>query len=100
MLLRVADEKRLPFAVQVPNATTAETIDRSLFTFIKQAVINKGTRDSVSLHRELKVMAEFGLLLHEKAGNQVFYQANSEHPIHKVFVKADEVPKLVNLVNL
>ena len=45
-------------------------------------------------------MAEFGLLLHEKAGNQVFYQANSEHPIHKVFVKADEVPKLVNLVNL
>ncbi len=45
-------------------------------------------------------MAEFGLLLHEKAGNQVFYQANSECPIPKVFVKADEVAELVNPVNL
>ena len=27
MLLRVADEKRLPFAVQVPNAATAEAIE-------------------------------------------------------------------------
>ena len=26
MLLRVADEKRLPFAVQVPNATTVEAM--------------------------------------------------------------------------
>ena len=26
MLLRVADEKRLPFAVQVPNATTFEAM--------------------------------------------------------------------------
>ena len=26
MLLRVADEKRLPFAVQVPNATTLEAM--------------------------------------------------------------------------
>lgn len=31
---------------------------------------------------------------------QVFYQANSEYPIHKVFVKADEVAKLFNLANL
>lgn len=29
-----------------------------------------------SLHRELKAMAESGLLLREKIGNQVFYQAN------------------------
>ena len=27
MLRRVADEKRLPFAVQVPNAATAEAIE-------------------------------------------------------------------------
>ena len=33
-------------------------------------------------------MAESGLLLHEKAGNQVFYQANFECPIYKVFLKA------------
>lgn len=26
LLLRVADEKRLPFAVQVPNATTVKTM--------------------------------------------------------------------------
>ena len=36
-------------------------------------------------------MAESGLLLREKARNQVFYQANSECPIYKVFVKADEM---------
>ena len=35
-------------------------------------------------------MAESGLLLHEKAGNQVFYQANFECSIYKVFVKAGE----------
>ena len=27
MLLRVADEKRLPFAVQVPNATTVKAME-------------------------------------------------------------------------
>ena len=36
-----------------------------------------------SFHRELKAMAESGLLLREKAGNQVFYQANSECSIYK-----------------
>ena len=36
-----------------------------------------------SLHRELKAMAESGLLLREKAGNQVFYQANSECLIYE-----------------
>ncbi|RLA26736.1 MAG: nucleotidyltransferase domain-containing protein [Gammaproteobacteria bacterium] len=30
-----------------------------------------------SLHRELKAMAESGLLLRERVGNQVFYQADS-----------------------
>jgi predicted nucleotidyltransferase len=30
-----------------------------------------------SLHRELKAMAESGLLLREKVGNQVFYRANT-----------------------
>ncbi|CAM3740906.1 type II toxin-antitoxin system RelB/DinJ family antitoxin [Halomonas casei] len=27
LMLRVADEKRLPFAVQVPNASTAKALD-------------------------------------------------------------------------
>ena len=27
LMLRIADEKRLPFAVQVPNATTAKAVE-------------------------------------------------------------------------
>ena len=34
-----------------------------------------------SLHRELKAMAESGLLLREKIGNQVFYRADTHCPI-------------------
>lgn len=36
-----------------------------------------------SLHRELKAMAESGLLLREKSGNQVFYKANLGSPIYE-----------------
>ncbi len=36
-----------------------------------------------SLHRELKAMAESGLLLREKIGNQVFYQANLDCSIYE-----------------
>lgn len=36
-----------------------------------------------SLHRELKAMAESGLLLRERIGNQVFYRANTECSIHE-----------------
>lgn len=36
-----------------------------------------------SLHRELKAMAESGLLLREKTGNQVFYRANSDCSIYE-----------------
>lgn len=36
-----------------------------------------------SLHRELKAMAESGLLLREKVGNQVFYQADIGCSIYK-----------------
>jgi predicted nucleotidyltransferase len=36
-----------------------------------------------SLHRELKAMAESGLLLRERVGNQVFYQADSGCPIYE-----------------
>ncbi len=36
-----------------------------------------------SLHRELKAMAESGLLLREKIGNQVFYRANTECSIYE-----------------
>lgn len=36
-----------------------------------------------SLHRELKAMAESGLLLREKTGNQVFYRANTDSSIYE-----------------
>jgi predicted nucleotidyltransferase len=36
-----------------------------------------------SLHRELKAMAESGLLLREKLGNQVFYRANDDCTIYE-----------------
>ncbi len=36
-----------------------------------------------SLHRELKAMAESGLLVREKIGNQVFYRANANGPIYE-----------------
>jgi predicted nucleotidyltransferase len=36
-----------------------------------------------SLHRELKAMAQSGLLLRERIGNQVFYQANAECSIYE-----------------
>jgi len=36
-----------------------------------------------SLHRELKAMAESGLLLREKLGNQVFYRANADCTIYE-----------------
>jgi predicted nucleotidyltransferase len=35
-----------------------------------------------SLHRELRAMAEAGLLLRVRAGNQVHYRPNREHPIY------------------
>lgn len=35
-----------------------------------------------SIHRELKAMAEAGLLLRERVGNQVFYQANQACAIY------------------
>jgi predicted nucleotidyltransferase/DNA-binding transcriptional ArsR family regulator len=36
-----------------------------------------------SLHRELKAMAESGLLIREKLGNQVFYRANVDCSIYE-----------------
>ena len=35
-----------------------------------------------SLHRELKVLLDAGLLLREQQGNQVRYRANASHPIY------------------
>jgi len=35
-----------------------------------------------SIHRELRIMAESGLLLRERVGSQVFYQANRVCPIY------------------
>ena len=36
-----------------------------------------------SIHRELKVMAESGLLIREQVGNQVLYHANQDCPIYQ-----------------
>jgi predicted nucleotidyltransferase len=36
-----------------------------------------------SIHREMKAMAEVGLLLREHVGNQVLYQVNQECPIYE-----------------
>lgn len=36
-----------------------------------------------SIHRELKVMAESGLLIREQVGNQVLYHANQSCPIYQ-----------------
>lgn len=35
-----------------------------------------------SLHRELRVLAEMGLLLRQEVGRQVHYRANTAHPVH------------------
>ncbi|HNP36252.1 MAG TPA: nucleotidyltransferase domain-containing protein [Woeseiaceae bacterium] len=36
-----------------------------------------------SIHRELRAMAESGLLVRQKSGNQVFYNANPDSPIYE-----------------
>jgi predicted nucleotidyltransferase len=35
-----------------------------------------------SLHRELRLLAEMGLLLRQEVGRQVHYRANPAHPVH------------------
>lgn len=35
-----------------------------------------------SLHRELRTLAELGLLLRQEVGRQVHYRANPAHPVH------------------
>lgn len=35
-----------------------------------------------SLHRELRLLAEMGLLLRQEVGRQVHYRANTAHPVH------------------
>jgi predicted nucleotidyltransferase len=35
-----------------------------------------------SLHRELRVLADMGLLLRQEVGRQVHYRANSAHPVY------------------
>lgn len=39
-------------------------------------------RSAGSLHRELRLLAELGLLLRETVGRQVFYRANTLHALH------------------
>jgi predicted nucleotidyltransferase/DNA-binding transcriptional ArsR family regulator len=36
-----------------------------------------------SLHRELRLLAELGLLRREEAGRQVFYRADTSHPVYE-----------------
>jgi DNA-binding transcriptional ArsR family regulator len=35
-----------------------------------------------SLHRELRLLADMGLLLRQEVGRQVHYRANTSHPVH------------------
>lgn len=35
-----------------------------------------------SLHRELRLLADMGLLLRQEVGRQVHYRANTAHPVH------------------
>ena len=35
-----------------------------------------------SLHRELRLLADMGLLLRQEVGRQVHYRANVDHPVH------------------
>ena len=53
-----------------------------------------------SIHRELKVLAESGLLLREHSGNQVFYQANQACSIYSelaaIFRKTIGLADLLN----
>ena len=51
-----------------------------------------------SLHRELKAMAESGLLVRERTGNQVFYQADFRCPIYEEL--AAIFRKTIGLVSL
>ena len=51
-----------------------------------------------SLHRELKAMAGSGLLVRERIGNQVFYQADSRCPIYEEL--AAIFRKTIGLVSL
>jgi predicted nucleotidyltransferase len=51
-----------------------------------------------SIHRELKEMAQAGLLMRERVGNQVFYQANRACPIYEEL--AAIFRKTVGLANI
>lgn len=51
-----------------------------------------------SIHREMKTMAESGLLLREPVGNQVLYQANKACPIYENL--ASIFRKTLGLVNV
>lgn len=51
-----------------------------------------------SIHREMKAMAESGLLLREHVGNQVLYQANKACPIYEDL--ASIFRKTLGLVNV
>ncbi len=55
-----------------------ENTDHSFYVNQIVQSINKG---SGAVQRELRLMTEAGLLLREKKGNQVYYQANSKSPI-------------------
>ena len=52
-----------------------------------------------SIHRELKTMAEAGLLIRDQVGNQVFYQADRSCPIYEelasIFRKTSGLASLV-----
>lgn len=51
-----------------------------------------------SLHRELRLLADMGLLLRQEVGRQVHYRANSAHPVYAEL--AQLLRKTVGLVDV
>ena len=55
-------------------------LDKSFF--VRQIARETGISSVGAVQRELETMATFGLISRSTLGNQVFYQANREHPAY------------------
>lgn len=51
--------------------------------FVRQIARETGIRSVGSVQRELETMTDVGLINRSTLGNQVFYQANREHPAYE-----------------
>jgi predicted nucleotidyltransferase len=59
------------------------TLAHQLFGQTRSAVLSALLlHPDASLHRELRLLADLGLLLRQEVGRQVHYRANAAHPVH------------------